>query len=77
MIFVQFDLFRYIDNGRNPQLYTKDCLERALHNNELVKGKIDALKKFRTTLMADWGQIFPNELNKYMAYSTNCKPKFV
>ena len=35
---------RYIDEGRNPQLYTKDCLEKALVQNKEVKGKIDAYK---------------------------------
>lgn len=34
---------RYIDQGRNPQLYTKECLERALAKNEQVKGKIDTM----------------------------------
>ena len=37
-------LYRYIDQGKNPQLYTKDCMEKALGRNEAVKGKIDALK---------------------------------
>ena len=37
-------LFRYIDQGKNPQLYTKDCMEKALTKNEAVKGKIDAFK---------------------------------
>ena len=36
--------FRYIDQGKNPQLYTKDCMEKALAKNEAVKGKIDALR---------------------------------
>ena len=35
---------RYIDQGRNPQLYTKDCLEKALGKNQQVNGKIDAYK---------------------------------
>lgn len=34
----------YIDQGKNPNLYTKDCLEKALVKNEQVKGKIDAVK---------------------------------
>lgn len=29
--------FRYIDGGRNPQLYTKDCMEKALTKNEQVR----------------------------------------
>ena len=36
--------FSYIDQGKNPNLYTKDCLEKALSKNEQVKGKIDNLK---------------------------------
>lgn len=36
--------FRYIDQGKNPQLYTKDCMEKSLAKNEAVKGKIDAFK---------------------------------
>lgn len=39
-----FPVSRYIDQGRNPQLYTKECLERALAKNEQVKGKIDTMK---------------------------------
>ena len=35
---------RYIDQGRNPQLYTKDCIEKALEKNQQVNGKIDAYK---------------------------------
>ena len=34
----------YIDQGKNPNLYTKDCLEKALAKNEQVKGKIDNFK---------------------------------
>ena len=34
----------YIDQGKNPQLYTKDCMEKSLVKNEAVKGKIDAFK---------------------------------
>ena len=39
-----FVCFSYIDQGKNPNLYTKDCLEKALSKNEQVKGKIDNLK---------------------------------
>ncbi|XP_037600711.1 mediator of RNA polymerase II transcription subunit 10 isoform X1 [Cebus imitator] len=44
-ITVPLEVFEYIDQGRNPQLYTKECLERALAKNEQVKGKIDTMKK--------------------------------
>lgn len=63
---------RYIDRGRNPQLYTKDCIEKALHKNEQVKGKIDALKKFKANVLTDLGTTFPNELAKYRALRSSC-----
>jgi len=70
-IHVPLEVFEYIDRGRNPQLYTKDCIEKALHKNEQVKGKIDALKKFKANVLSDFGQTFPNELAKYRALRSN------
>ncbi|XP_050530480.1 mediator of RNA polymerase II transcription subunit 10 isoform X2 [Daktulosphaira vitifoliae] len=66
-IHVPLEVFDYIDRGRNPQLYTKDCIEKALNKNEQVKGKIDALRKFKAQMLADLGHAFPNELTKYRA----------
>lgn len=48
-IFNQLNIFNlfshsYMDQGRNPQLYTKDCMEKALAKNEEVKGRIDAYR---------------------------------
>ena len=37
-------MFDYIDAGRNPQLFTKDCMEKAHSKNEEVKGKINAYR---------------------------------
>lgn len=57
----------YIDQGRNPQLYTKDCIEKALTKNEQVKGKIDAYRKFKANMLVELNRVFPNELTKYRA----------
>lgn len=59
--------FSYIDQGRNPQLYTKDCIEKALAKNEQVKGKIDAYRKFKANMLVELSRTFPNELHKYRA----------
>ncbi|EFX64729.1 hypothetical protein DAPPUDRAFT_333901 [Daphnia pulex] len=43
-------LWKYIDEGlegRNPQLYTKDCMVKAQNKNEQVKGKTDSHRMFR------------------------------
>lgn len=59
--------YSYIDQGRNPQLFTKDCIEKALAKNEQVKGKIDAYRKFKANMLLELSRTFPNELNKYRA----------
>lgn len=59
--------FSYIDQGRNPQLYTKDCIDKALAKNEEVKGKIDSYKRFKTHLLSELSKTFPNEITKYKA----------
>ncbi|CAB3360701.1 Hypothetical predicted protein [Cloeon dipterum] len=66
-ISVPLEVFDYIDQGRNPQLYTKDCMEKALCKNEEVKGKIDSYRKFKAHLLAELHTTFPNELAKYRA----------
>ncbi|XP_057683926.1 mediator of RNA polymerase II transcription subunit 10 [Corythoichthys intestinalis] len=64
---VPLEVFEYIDQGRNPQLYTKECLERALARNEQVKGKIDTLTKFKSLLISELSKVFPEEMSKYKA----------
>ncbi|VVC35956.1 Ribonuclease H-like domain,Mediator complex, subunit Med10 [Cinara cedri] len=71
-IHVPLEVFEYIDKGHNPQLYTKYCIEKALHKNEQVKGKVDAFKKFKANVLNDLVQTFPNELNKYRALRSSC-----
>lgn len=64
---VPLEVFDYIDQGRNPQIYTKDCIEKALTKNEQVKGKIDAYRKFKSHLLSELSTSFPNEIAKYRA----------
>ena len=66
-VHVPLEVFEYIDEGRNPQLYTKDCIEKALNKNEEVKGKIDSYRKFKTSMLVELQKTFPKELNKYRA----------
>jgi len=64
---VPLDVFDYIDQGRNPQLYTKDCMEKAHGKNEEVKGKIDAYRMFKARLLVELSAVFPNEMKFYRA----------
>lgn len=52
-IHIPLAVFDYIDQGRNPQLYTKDCIEKALYKNEETKGKIDVYRKFKNNLLLE------------------------
>ncbi len=40
---VPLEVFDYIDAGRNPQFFTKDCMEKALSKNEEEKGKVSRI----------------------------------
>ena len=64
---VPLEVFDYIDAGRNPQLYTKDCMEKAVSKNEEVKGKIDAYRMFKARLMVELTNVFPKEMSCYRA----------
>ncbi|GAU91181.1 hypothetical protein RvY_03488 [Ramazzottius varieornatus] len=64
---VPFEVVQYVDQGLNPQSYTKDCMEKSIQKNEEVKGKIDAFKKFRAHLLVELARSFPNEMAKYRA----------
>lgn len=64
---VPLEVFDYIDSGRNPQLYTKDCMEKAVGKNEEVKGKIDAYRMFKAKLMLELTHVFPKEMSCYRA----------
>ncbi|KAK3707964.1 hypothetical protein QZH41_001720 [Actinostola sp. cb2023] len=68
---VPLEVFEYIDQGRNPQLYTKDCLEKALVKNEQVKGKIDSLKNFKSVLTSELTKAFPKEMKEYQEAKNN------
>ncbi|XP_015907250.1 mediator of RNA polymerase II transcription subunit 10 [Parasteatoda tepidariorum] len=71
---VPLEVFEYIDQGRNPQLYTKDCMEKALNKNEVVKGKIDSYRRFKSLLLVELSKVFPNEMAKYRAIRGDERP---
>ncbi|XP_001601868.2 mediator of RNA polymerase II transcription subunit 10-like [Nasonia vitripennis] len=64
---IPMEVFEYIDQGYNPQLYTKDCMSKALAKNEEAKGKIDAYKRFKANMLVKLSKTFPREMNAYRA----------
>ena len=65
---VPLEIFQYIDQGRNPLLYTKDCLKRTLIKNEEVNAKIEAYKHFQTVLEQELKQELPQTMEKHSQF---------
>jgi mediator of RNA polymerase II transcription subunit 10 len=62
---IPLDVLDLIDQGRNPDLYSKEALEKCIKMNEVSKGKIDALEKFRTALETEVDSAFPEYSAEY------------
>ncbi len=58
-------VFAKIDAGQNPQIYSRECMERAIAHNEAVRGKLESLRRFRSLLMVELSKRFPGEMAKY------------
>jgi mediator of RNA polymerase II transcription subunit 10 len=57
------ELLQYVDNGRNPDIYTREFVELARKGNQLMKGKLEAFGSFRDVLAGEMGAALP-ELRK-------------
>ncbi|GAQ79999.1 Mediator complex, subunit Med10 [Klebsormidium nitens] len=54
-----------VDEGRNPDLYTREFLERCLDRNQATKGRVDAFKELRGHLLDNLDDAFPEEAQVY------------
>jgi len=59
------ELLDYLDEGKNPLLYTKECLQRTENKNKEVNGKIELYTKFRAQLLKEWGEEMPTDTLQY------------
>ncbi|MFH4973346.1 hypothetical protein AB6A40_000055 [Gnathostoma spinigerum] len=62
---IPLELLEYLDQSKNPQLYTRECLDRTLAKNKEVNGKIEIYKKFRSLLLRELGEEMPNDTILY------------
>nr|P45966.1 RecName: Full=Mediator of RNA polymerase II transcription subunit 10; AltName: Full=CeMED10; AltName: Full=CeNUT2; AltName: Full=Mediator complex subunit 10 [Caenorhabditis elegans] len=62
---VPLDLLPYLDDGKNPCLYSKHCMEKTLEKNKAVNGKIEIYKKFRAHLMKEFSEEMPDLVMYY------------
>uniref|UniRef100_A0A8R1I4F8 Mediator of RNA polymerase II transcription subunit 10 n=1 Tax=Caenorhabditis japonica TaxID=281687 RepID=A0A8R1I4F8_CAEJA len=65
---VPLDILPYLDNGKNPLLYSKNCMVATLEKNKAVNGKIEMYKKFRAHLMKAFSEEMPEIVYQYRNY---------
>lgn len=50
---------QYVDNGRNPDIYTREFVELARRGNQQLAGKMTAFGAFRDVLAGEMGKALP------------------
>ncbi|XP_065186909.1 mediator of RNA polymerase II transcription subunit 10-like [Sycon ciliatum] len=64
-ITVPMDVFEYIDTGKNPQLFTKSCLEKLVDKHREQEAKTNSLQLLRDGLLEELGKVFPEQIQEY------------
>ncbi|KAG5365460.1 Mediator of RNA polymerase II transcription subunit 10 [Yarrowia sp. C11] len=56
---IPIDVIDYIDQGRNPDVYTREFVELLLKQNQFIHGKMDIYTKFQHTLAKNVKETYP------------------
>ncbi|CDP12227.1 unnamed protein product [Coffea canephora] len=62
---VPMEVLNLIDDGKNPDEFTKDVINNCIAKNQITKGKTDAFKGLRRHLLEELEQAFPDEVEAY------------
>lgn len=57
---IPLDILAYIDDGRNPDVYSREFVELVTKQNQSVAGQIEGLKQFQTVLSMRVVEQFPD-----------------
>ncbi|KAL2164041.1 hypothetical protein VTH06DRAFT_3255 [Thermothelomyces fergusii] len=52
-------LIHYVENGRNPDIYTREFVELVRRMNQLARGKMHAFRAFRDVLAREMASALP------------------
>jgi mediator of RNA polymerase II transcription subunit 10 len=52
-------VIQYVEDGRNPDIYTREFVELVAKSNQLMNGKRRAFRRFRDVLAAQMEVGFP------------------
>lgn len=53
------ELLEYVENGRNPDIYTREFVELVRRGNQLMRGKQSAFASFRDVLAEQMSSAMP------------------
>ncbi|KAK1438564.1 hypothetical protein QVD17_04373 [Tagetes erecta] len=62
---IPIEVLNLIDDGKNPDEFTRDVLNTCIAKNQITKGKTDAFKALRRHLLEELEQAFPDEVEDY------------
>lgn len=57
------EVIQYVDDGRNPHIYTREFVELARRQNQMLKGKQEAFASFRDVLATQMWTAMPELRN--------------
>ncbi|CAO3627735.1 unnamed protein product [Mucor hiemalis] len=58
--FIPEEVINFVEQGRNPDKFTQDFVERAATENQFTNGKIKAVSEFRSLLSEEFTKSFPD-----------------
>ncbi|CAO3618990.1 unnamed protein product [Cunninghamella blakesleeana] len=59
-LFIPEEVINYVENGKNPDLFTQGFISRAATENQFTNGKIQAIDDFRSLLSDEFAKSFPD-----------------
>ncbi|CAN7127528.1 unnamed protein product [Brassica rapa subsp. narinosa] len=62
---VPMEVLSLIDDGKNPDEFTRDVINSCVARNQVTKGKTDAFKDLRKHILEELEETFPDEVDKY------------
>ncbi|KAK6122541.1 hypothetical protein DH2020_043719 [Rehmannia glutinosa] len=62
---VPMEILNLVDDGKNPDEFTRDMLNGCIAKNQITKGKAYAFKSMRRHLLEELEQAFPDEVDAY------------
>ncbi|XP_019192851.1 PREDICTED: mediator of RNA polymerase II transcription subunit 10b-like [Ipomoea nil] len=62
---VPMEVLNLIDDGKNPDEFTRDVLNSCIVNNQITRGKTDAFKGLRKHLLDELEEAFLDEVEAY------------